>query len=101
MGDVAEQRWPELPDGLELTRTTAAFSSETVPKGLLRGHQVAPGVWGNIVVREGSLGFAFEDDLETVRSLTVDDTQAIPPQLPHRVILTGPATFVVEFYRAD
>ncbi len=101
MATPEHEQWPSLPHGLSLARTTAEFTDETVPKGLLRRHHIAPGVWGNIVVSRGSLDFAFEDSLGAVRSVAAGDTLAIPPERNHRVLLTGPVTFVIEFYKAD
>lgn len=89
-----------LPDGLELTRTTAVFDESTVPAGLLRAHQVATRVWGRLVVREGETGFVFEDEPEVVRRLRAGESVVIPPERPHHVHLVGPVRFVVEFYRA-
>lgn len=87
-----------LPDGLELTRTTDVFDQDSVPAGLLRAHRVAAGVWGRLVVHEGSLRFRFEDDDEALR-VDPDEWVVIPPQRPHRVELSGPVRFAVEFHR--
>jgi tellurite resistance-related uncharacterized protein len=89
-----------LPDGLELVRTTAVWDEETVPAGVLSGHRVADGVWGQLVVRSGSVGFVFEDDPDVVIHVATDDRVVIPPGRFHHVVLDGPSTFVVEFYRA-
>ncbi|MDH3753742.1 MAG: DUF1971 domain-containing protein [Acidimicrobiia bacterium] len=91
---------PMLPDGMELTRTTREFDENTVPKALLRAHQVAAGVWGNLVVTSGSIDFVFEDDPGSRRSLPEGSSQPIPPRRPHHIVITGPACFVVEFYRS-
>lgn len=90
----------QLPDGLELTRTTDVFDQETVPAGLLRAHRVATGVWGRLVVHDGSLRFVFEDDGTTFRA-DAGEWIVIPPDRPHRVELTGPVGFVVEFHRTS
>ena len=50
----------ELPEGLELVRVTDRFDARTVPAGLLRAHRVAAGVWGELCVLEGEVGFVFE-----------------------------------------
>ena len=91
-------RRPELPDGLDLVRTTEIFDNDTVPAGLLRAHRIAKDVWGRLVVHSGSLDLVFEDG-DTAIGLAEGDTQAIPPDQPHHVAMTGPASFVVEFYR--
>jgi len=89
----------QLPDGLELARTTAVFSNETVPAGLLAAHKVATGVWGRLVVRSGSVGFRFEDSPDELLQASVGESIVIPPERTHRVELDGPTEFVVEFYR--
>ncbi|MCB0997228.1 MAG: DUF1971 domain-containing protein, partial [Acidimicrobiales bacterium] len=43
----------QMPDGLELARTTPEFTAESVPPALLATHTVAAGVWGRIRVRAG------------------------------------------------
>lgn len=93
---------PTLPTGLDYVRTTNTFTNESVPPGLLRTHRVADGVWGQLVVYTGTVGFVFEDTPgETIR---VGETSAvtaipIPPGRQHHVELVGPATFAVEFYK--
>lgn len=89
----------EPPAGLKLERTTPVFSRESVPKGLLRAHTVAAGVWGKLVVLSGELLFVFEDTVESPIHLRVNDSVAIPPSRPHHLELDSPATFVIEFYK--
>lgn len=48
----------QLPNGLELARTTDVFDNDTVPAGLLRAHRVANGTWGRLVGRVGLSGVA-------------------------------------------
>lgn len=90
---------PLLPDGLHHVRTTPWFEAESVPPGLLRNHQVANGVWGRLIIAEGSIEFRFEDEPEAV-SLTAGDSIGIPPGRLHRVILAGTSRFAVEFHKA-
>ena len=89
---------PALPDDVELVRVTDEFDESTVPRGLRRAHRVARGVWGVLVVRDGSLRFVWEDASGT-RVLMAGDRQVIPPETPHRVEVIGPVRFVVEFHR--
>ncbi len=91
---------PEMPGDMELARTTPLFDPESVPKAILGSHQVAAGVWGRLVCRTGRVGFAFEEpeDSEVVE-LGPGEHFDIPPERRHRVVLLGPSTFVVEFYR--
>jgi tellurite resistance-related uncharacterized protein len=88
-----------LPPDLDLVRTTAVWDEHTVPDGLLSAHRVADGVWGQLVVRSGAVGFVFEDEPDVTHRLSTDERITIPPGRPHHVALDGPVTFVVEFYR--
>ncbi len=95
----------QLPEGLRLRRTTTTFDETTVPAGLLAAHRIADGVWGRLVVLEGSLDFVNESgggpDGRTGESVRLDtgDVQVIPPGLVHHVGLCGPVRFHVEFHR--
>lgn len=89
----------ELPDGFELVRTTAVWDNDTVPSGILSGHRVADGVWGQLVVRSGTVGFVFEDEPGTTIHVEAGGRVTIPPGRFHHVVLDGPSSFVVEFYR--
>lgn len=98
----------ELPAGCELVRTTAEFDETTLPAGLLRAHRIAPGVWGRLVVRAGSIRFAFDDGPDPAgrgdrdgagRRIGAGGAQVIPPERPHHVTVDGPVRFVVEFHR--
>jgi tellurite resistance-related uncharacterized protein len=89
----------EIPGGLQLVRTTAAFTETSTPEGLLRAHRVAEGVWGRVVVAEGVLGFVFEDTAGEPLRATPGEPLAIPPHRPHHVVLDGPVRFAVEFYK--
>jgi hypothetical protein len=42
----------------------------------------------------------FEDDPEVTIHVATDGRVVIPPGRFHHVVLDGPSTFVVEFYRA-
>ena len=86
----------ELPQGVELVRTTAEFDEHSVPAGLLRDHRIASGVWGRLVVRSGSLRFGFGDDEEF--EVGVAEVVVIPPDHLHHVSVVGPVSFVVEFH---
>lgn len=91
---------PVLPEGLEHVRTTDVFDEHSVPAGLLRAHRVADGVWARLVVHTGSVTFVFEDDADAPIAVAAGEHVVIPPARLHHVVLTGPATFAVEFHRA-
>ncbi|MBS1836243.1 MAG: DUF1971 domain-containing protein [Actinobacteria bacterium] len=89
----------EMPDGLELARTTDVFDETNHPGGLLRAHEVADGVWGRLVVHTGSLRFVFDDEADRPRTVDAGRSQVIPPRRRHHVELDGPVTFAIEFHR--
>lgn len=89
----------DLPDGLTLQRTTPTFDESSVPAGLLKAHSVADDVWGRLVVSTGSIGFVFDDEPDSIRTVAAGETQVIPPVRKHHLVVDGPATFAVEFHR--
>ena len=89
----------DLPEGLELARTTGVFNNDTVPVGLLSAHRVADDVWGRLIVHTGAVTFVFEDDPEQPIAASPSQSVAIPPGRPHHLELDQPATFAVEFHR--
>jgi tellurite resistance-related uncharacterized protein len=100
----------DLPDGLELVRSTGEFDETSVPGGLLSAHRIASGVWGRLVVRAGALVFVVEDDpagaagastdVDERRTVSEGESVVIPPGLVHHVELVGPVAFRIEFHRS-
>ena len=89
----------ELPVGLTVQRTTPTFDEHSTPAGLRAAHSVAAGVWGRLVVEQGSVGFVFEDAPDDVRTVAAGEHQVIPPSRLHHVVIDGPVRFAVEFHR--
>jgi tellurite methyltransferase len=96
-GRCSTREWPE---GFEQYKVTKDFDRETTPAGLLTDHQTKAGVWGRLEVLEGSLSLRFLAPLDEFVELRAGDSAAIPPQLSHRVELSGPVRFRVQFHRA-
>lgn len=91
-----------LPNGLELVRTTDEFNSTSTPKGLLRAHRVATGVWGLLRVKQGTVTFVFEETAaKPAESILVSagEDLVIPPQIAHHVAPDSEAVFCVEFHQ--
>lgn len=82
-----------------LQRTTDVFDSSSVPAGLLRAHQIAPDVWGEVEVLDGTLTFVWEDVDDPAVVLSAGDTLVVPPETPHHVELGPDARFRVSFHR--
>lgn len=85
-----------LPEGMEVYKSTPVFTQETVPAGLLQDHSLKSGVWGRLVVLEGSLRFC-EHGQETVVEPATE--WYVLPEVVHNVELTGPVRFRVDFLR--
>lgn len=91
----------ELPADAEMVRSTGEMTDTTVPAGLLRSHRLADGVWGRLVASAGRLRFVFEDDPDHPLDVAAGADVVIPPGRPHRVEITGPVTFRVDFHRSS
>ena len=88
-----------LPEGLILQSRTPDFDQHSIPKGIQGLHTTAEGIWGKIVISEGSLTYRiFEPELEQ-RILNEDRYGVVAPQAAHQVELKGPVKFHIEFYR--
>jgi tellurite methyltransferase len=87
----------EMPEGLRFVRSSPVWTEQTVPRGLLRAHRLGPGTWGRIVVDAGQLRFIMstEPALDTV--LGPGSSQAMPPEVDHKVRLLGPVRFTIDY----
>ena len=88
-----------LPHTAVTYQRTPDFTERYVPAGLLRNHNTKAGVWGRIVVSEGSLLYRiFGVDAEE-RVLHPAQDGVVEPGVLHEVALLGPVRFHVEFLR--
>ncbi len=87
-----------LPETVEEYSRSRAFAETTTPANFQKHHATRPGVWGRLVMESGAMAFEWEADAQRL-ALNAGDTVVIPPETPHRVILGGPVSFFVEFYR--
>lgn len=87
-----------LPEDFEVYRSTPVFTEESVPSGLLADHNLKAGVWGNLVVLEGSVNFC---EGQTAHLLTGGDTWSVLPEVVHHLQLRGPVTLRIDFFRAQ
>ncbi|MEP3246411.1 MAG: DUF1971 domain-containing protein [Sneathiella sp.] len=90
-----------LPDGAKRYSTSPIFNQETVPQALLKDHQTKAGVWGRLVVLDGSLDFIIPDRHPLAHPVIAPDFAVIEPEIIHHVSLKGPVRFQVEFYRIE
>ena len=89
----------EIPEGFVVYRRTDDFTAATIPRGLTRDHTTRPGVWGRIVVLEGTLRYVVPSTTADV-VLTPERTGTVVPEQPHHVEALGEVRFHVEFLRA-
>jgi tellurite resistance-related uncharacterized protein len=87
----------QLPQNVVAYRQVGPFTETTVPKGLLRDHTTADGVWALIQVEDGQLEYIIGDD--KTHLLSPGLYGVIEPQALHRVRPIGHVSFFVEFYR--
>lgn len=88
-----------LPADVHHYKTTPLFDQDSVPAGLRRNHNTAAGVWGRIVVHEGSLRYLIEEPETEEHRLVPGTPGIVEPGVPHHVVVDGPVRFCVEFYR--
>jgi tellurite methyltransferase len=88
----------ELPDDFAAYRKTAEFTEKSIPKSLLNEHSTRSGVWGKIHVVDGKLVYHVEV-LRAKFEIFPGAPGIVIPEIKHRIELTGPVTFFIEFYR--
>jgi len=89
----------ELPEEAEAYKTTAWWTHETVPKGVLGNHRTRPGTWGRVEVAEGRIRYVAGPPAAVNAVLEAGDTGIVVPEHPHHVELMGPARFRVVFLK--
>jgi tellurite resistance-related uncharacterized protein len=89
----------ELPDGLQVVRTTEVWDEGSAPPALRRAHRLGASVWGRLRVQEGRLRFraSTEPPLDVV--VGSGTPQAIPPEVDHELELGEPVRFLVELLK--
>ena len=88
-----------LPPAARHYSSSPHFTEVTVPEKLTSLHRTKPGVWGRLVVEQGTLRFLEPGPPERDEAVSEGEEIIIAPELPHRVSITGPVYFLIEFYR--
>ncbi|MBA2125513.1 tellurite resistance protein [Hyphomicrobium methylovorum] len=86
-----------LPENVSLYRTTAVFTAQTVPAGLLANHTTKAGVWAQLKVVKGTVQY-FVEGAEQVE-LRPGSPGIIEPQQVHHIRPSEDAEFFIEFFR--
>ena len=92
-----------VPDDAIPYRRTPTFDADTTPEGLRNEHSTKVGVWGQIHVVEGSLRYCVTDPRREASELVLtpaDPPGVVEPGIVHRVAITGPVRFYVQFLKA-
>lgn len=88
-----------LPGSAKKYKETPVFTEDTVPRGLLADHNTAAGVWGRLVVLDGSLDFTRIAEKAVI--VSPEQPMIIRPQERHHITCDRPVRFKVEFYRLE
>ena len=72
---MSERIGHRLPEGLTHYKSTALFTSATIPSALSKSHSTKPGVWGLLRVERGRLLYCV--DVDAGVSLVVDQGGAV------------------------
>jgi tellurite resistance-related uncharacterized protein len=89
----------QIPIDAICYKSTAEFTQDTIPSGLLRHHSTAPNVWARICILEGSLLYRIFGEVHEVHTLTPGNYGVVEPQVIHEIEAVGPVRFYVAFHR--
>ena len=99
-GDGMNTNELRIPADMKSYKKTPVFDRHSAPNGLQREHATAAGVWALLHVLSGTLTFRFSEAGESVScEVTPDKPRVIVPQQPHHVVIAGPVSFQLEFFR--
>ena len=87
-----------LPEGVVKVGSTPSMTEETVVPGILKNHLAPKGKFGHLIVEEGFLQFAWEDEEDNVLDADPDHPIVIFPERFHHVLITDKVRFRVEFF---
>lgn len=88
-----------LPAHLNPQQRTDIFTNDTIPKGLLRDHQLKAGTWGKIEVLKGKLSLRFVNEEDDTHVITKGNPGYVPPTKLHQIEASEEVEFFIEFYQ--
>lgn len=89
----------KLPATVVPYKQTPVFDQHSTPTGLLASHHTKAGVWGRIVVLEGSLLYRILEPVVEEIELSPGTDGVVEPQIRHEVVPHPGVAFFVEFNR--
>ncbi|GJL91705.1 DUF1971 domain-containing protein [Hyphococcus sp.] len=89
----------DLPNDVQYYSQTPIFTETTTPAKLTALHDTKPGIWGKLVVLSGALDYIIPGPPAERRQIGAGAFAIIEPAKPHRVTISGPVRYRVEFYR--
>lgn len=90
--------WPD-DDNLVWMKDSPIFDLGTIPPAIIKEHQTSVGVWGKIVVSEGSIGYCVLPPCERDFVLTPELAGVVLPHVKHRLVPSGPVKVQIRFFR--
>ena len=99
VGKLKEKDLENLPDGVTAYKRTPTFATGAIPAGLLNAHRTKAGVWGRIVVLEGTLVYRILEPVMEEVHLSESVCGVVEPERLHQVVADHAVRFYVEFYR--
>lgn len=96
---AAETSIPRPASLLEEYKRTPEFDADSIPQGLRHDHRTKAGIWGRIVLLDGSLRYCLDDGSGRSWYLAPEREAWIPPDVPHHVEAVGPVRFYISFWR--
>ncbi|WP_017932534.1 DUF1971 domain-containing protein [Robiginitomaculum antarcticum] len=88
-----------IPVHVQKYAESPVFTEDTVPEKLTTLHQTKSTVWGRICILSGELDYIIVGPPEKKARLNLQSEGIIKPEQAHRVEITGPVSFKVEFYK--
>ena len=89
----------QLPTNLKAYKKTDCFTEGTIPAGLLKDHRTTKGVWGKIIVLEGTIKYTIQSSPIEHIELNNKKFGVVEPLVLHSVFPVGMVMFYVEFYK--
>ena len=89
-----------LPANAAYHRSLGPWNADEIPAGLKGQHQLKAGSWAIVKILSGKIDFVWDDDGASAPITLETGTELIvPPLVLHHLVLNGPVTVGLSFYR--